>query len=248
LLIRKINPNKLIYINMKKLIPAILALVLLFLFVSCGKKSGDDQTSQKEDTKKEETRQKQEDQKIAKEDSLRQVEENANKEKLIKWAIDEEKILNDTNGQWASGSEASSTYSSDKKNRESGWHEFQMTGKPNTENYSDDSRAWASADADKGLEWVKLSYEKPVYASEIRIRQNYNPGAIIKIELIDENGKSHTVWEGPDKTKYELDKIQWMIAKFDKTTYKTSTIKITLACNAVPGWNEIDAVQLIGTK
>jgi len=234
---------------MKKITPALLTLVLIFLFVSCGKKSGQDQqSSQGSDTRKEETLQKDAEKKKAAEDSIRLADENTNKEKMIKFALDEEKIVNDSNGQFATGADASSSYSPDKKNKESNWHEFQMTGKPNVEHYADDGRAWTSSEADKGIEWVKLTYDNAVYATEIRIRQNYNPGAIIKIELIDTDGKSHTVWEGPDKTKYELDKIQWLIAKFDRTTYKTSTIKITLACNAVPGWNEIDAVQLIGNK
>ncbi|HEX7680273.1 MAG TPA: hypothetical protein VF713_19230 [Thermoanaerobaculia bacterium] len=36
--------------------------------------------------------------------------------------------------------------------------------------------------------------------------------------------------------------------KFDKTTYKTDRVKVTLATNVVPGWNEIDAVQLVGKE
>jgi len=228
---------------MKKLSVLIFVLAAIIFITGCGKKSGQDQGS---DSKKEETSDKQIEKENAKADSIRKAEENAKKDKLIKWALDEEKLVNDTNGQWVSGAEASSSYSPDKKNRESSWHEFQITGKPNVENYGDDGRAWTSAEADKGLEWIKLTYDKPVFASEIRIRQSYNPGAIIKIELIDDNGKSHIVWEGPDKTKYEESQIQWLIAKFDKTDYKTKTVKITLACNAVPGWNEIDAVQLVG--
>jgi hypothetical protein len=37
------------------------------------------------------------------------------------------------------------------------------------------------------------------------------------------------------------------MVKFHKTTFKTDRIKVTLATNVVPGWNEIDAVQLVGT-
>ena len=37
------------------------------------------------------------------------------------------------------------------------------------------------------------------------------------------------------------------MVKFPKTTFKTDRVKITLATNVVPGWNEIDAVQLVGT-
>jgi hypothetical protein len=32
-----------------------------------------------------------------------------------------------------------------------------------------------------------------------------------------------------------------------KTAFKTARIRLTLATNVVPGMNEIDAVQLVGT-
>ena len=51
-----------------------------------------------------------------------------------------------------------------------------------------------------------------------------------------------------NKTKYEPNKIKYFIANFEKTAYKTKVTKITIATNSVPGWNEIDAVQLVGTK
>ena len=34
----------------------------------------------------------------------------------------------------------------------------------------------------------------------------------------------------------------------DETQDKSSRVKITVVTNAVPGWNEIDAVQLVGKK
>ena len=228
---------------MNKINLASLLLIIFVLFFGCGKKTTQDQSPQREDTKKEDAKQQT---RQANEDSLRQAEENANKEKMIKFALEEEKIINDDKGQWAIDADASSTYASDKKNKEAGWHQNQMTGKPNVEHYGDDGRAWASEEADKGIEWVKVSFPKAVYATELRVRQTYNPGAIIKVDLIDESGKSHTVWEGSDKTKYEPNTVQWFISKFGKTDYKTKTVKLTLACNAVQGWNEIDAVQLIG--
>lgn len=227
---------------MKTITPAVLVLALIFLFASCGKKQ--DQGSQKEETKKEETTQKQEEQKKVNEDSLRQAEENQKKEKYVKFALEEEKMINDEKGQFAIDAEASSSYS-DAKEKEN-YSPLQATGKPNVENYSDDGRSWASKDADKGIEWLKLKFEKPVFATEVRIRQNTAPGAIIKVELMDTDGKLHTVWEGIDKTKYEGNMISWFYAKFDKTAYKVNGVKITLATNTVPGWNEIDAVQLMG--
>ncbi|HEY3250604.1 MAG TPA: hypothetical protein VGK25_05745 [Ignavibacteria bacterium] len=226
---------------MKNIITALLVSTFV-LFVGCGKKSTQDGTSQKEE-KKEET--KQEQTKKVNEDSLRQAEENANKEKMVKFALEDEKMINDEKGQWAIEAEASSTYASSKE-KETPYSPWQATGKPNVENYTDDGRAWATQEADKGVEWIRLKFEKAVNAAEVRARQNIGPGAIIKVELIDTDGKSHSVWEGIDKTKYEPNMISWFIAKFDKTPYKTKEVKLTLATNTVPYWNEIDAVQLIG--
>ena len=216
-------------------------IVVLFMCFGCGKKQED--TSQKQDKTADQTNQKSVEQQ-KKEDSLKSITDQLEKEKKVKEALEEEKILNDTSGQWAISAEASSSYQ-DHTGKDS-WSADQMTGKPNVENYGDNGNAWTSKEADQGLEWVQLTFAKAVNANEVRIRQTYNPGAIIKVELIDEKGKNHTVWEGVDKTKYEPDKIQYFFSKFDKTDYKTKTVKITLATNSVQGWNEIDAVQLIG--
>lgn len=215
-------------------------LVLLLIF-GCGKKQ--DETSQKQEQSNGQTNQKSVEQQ-KREDSLKAITDQQEKEKKVKEALEEDKIINDTSGQWAISAEASSTYG-DHTGKDS-WSVEQLTGKPDVETYGDNGNSWTSKEADKGLEWIQLTYAKAVNAYEVRIRQTFNPGAIIKVELIDEKGKNHTVFEGVDKNKYEQDKIQYFIAKFDKTDYKTKTVKITLATNSVPGWNEIDAVQLVG--
>lgn len=223
---------------MKKFI--YLLLVFAFVFSACGKKDESKKDDNATDKKKEESVAQQQ----KKDDSLSAIKNQADREKKVKEALEEEKILKDSLGQWAVDAEASSTYG----NREGKepWTSAQMVGAPDVEKYGDDGRAWTSLEPEKGVEWVELGYEKAVNASEIRIRQTFNPGAIIKIELIDSKGKSHTVWEGIDKTKYEQGTIKYFIAKFEMTDYKTKKIKITLANNSIPGWKEIDAVQLIG--
>jgi len=68
-------------------------------------------------------------------------------------------------------------------------------------------------------------------------------GAVIKIEVYDEQGGAHAVWQGNDPTT----ELNYLMVKFPKTTFKTDRVKVTLATNVVSGWNEIDAVQLVGT-
>ena len=157
------------------------------------------------------------------------------------WALKQDEIKNDSNGQWAIQATASSTYN-DAQGTAS-WSANQVTGAPNVEKYGDDGHAWAPKTPDAGIEWVDLKYPKPVYATAVRIRESCGSGAVIKVELFDESGKPHTVWAGNDPTT----DLNYLIVNFGKTPYKSDRVKVTLATNVVPGWNEIDAVQLVGT-
>ncbi len=155
----------------------------------------------------------------------------------------DEDYLADANGQWAITAKASSTYAS-QTGQNASWGPEQMTGEPNVKAYGDNGFAWASKEQDKGMEWVKLTFEKEVNATEIRIKETFNPGAITKIELIDTDKNSHVVYENTAEKRDAS--MQYLVASFEKTAYKTKTVKITIDSPTVTGWNEIDAVQLVG--
>ena len=156
------------------------------------------------------------------------------------WAIKQDAIKNDPDGQWAISATASSTYGDAQGN--ASWSANQVTGLPNVEKFGDDGKAWAPKTPDTGIEWLDVKFPKPVHATEIRIRESCGSGAVIKVELIDEQGAAHTAWAGNDPTTG----LNYLIVKLPKTEYKTSNVKVTLATNVIPGWNEIDAVQLVG--
>lgn len=157
------------------------------------------------------------------------------------WALKQDDIKNDPNGQWAIQATASSTYNDAQGT--SGWSANQATGAPNVDKYGDDGKAWTSKTPDGGIEWLDLKYPKPVHAEEVRVRESFGSGAVIKVEIFDEQGAAHRVWAGNDPTT----DLNYLMVKFPKTAFTTDRVKITLATNVVPGWNEIDAVQLIGT-
>jgi hypothetical protein len=157
------------------------------------------------------------------------------------WAMKQDEIKNDPNGEWAIQATASSTYN-DAQGTAS-YSANQAAGAPNVDTYSDNGDAWAPKTPDGGIEWLDLKYPKPVYASEVRVRESCGSGAVIKIEVFDEKGGAHSVWQGNDPTK----DLNYFIVKFPKTAFKADRVKVTLATNVVPGWNEIDAVQLVGT-
>jgi hypothetical protein len=156
------------------------------------------------------------------------------------WAMKQDEIKKDPNGQWAIQATASSTYN-DAQGTAS-WSANQATSAPNVDKYGDDGAAWTSKTPDGGIEWLDLKFPKPVYATEVRVRESFGSGAVIKVEVFDEQGVAHSVWQGNDPTT----ELNYLMVKFPKTTFKADRVKITLATNVVAGWNEIDAVQLVG--
>jgi hypothetical protein len=158
----------------------------------------------------------------------------------VDWALKQDEIKHDPDGQWASEASASSSYND--AQGDAGWSPKQATGAPDVDKYFDDQRAWAPKTPDGGIEWLDLRYPKPVHASEVRVRESMGSGAVIKVELFDEAGAAHTIWQGVDPTK----ELNYLILKFKTTEYRVNRVKVTLATNIIPGWNEIDAVQLVG--
>ncbi len=157
------------------------------------------------------------------------------------WAMKQDEIKNDPNGEWAIQATASSTYND--AQGVAPYSANQATGAPNVDKYSDDGAAWAPKTPDGGIEWLDLKYPKPVYATEVRVRESCGSGAVVKVEIFDDKGTAHAIWQGNDPTK----ELNYLMVKFPKTAFKTDRVKVTLATNVVPGWNEIDAVQLVGT-
>jgi len=167
--------------------------------------------------------------------------EAARKKEQIEWALKQDEIKNDPNGQWAKDAKASSTFNDAKSN--ASYSANQATGEPNVQVYSTTPQAWSAKTPDSGIEWLELTFSKPVQATAVRVRESSGSGAVIKIEVFDEKGVSHTVWSGTDSTK----DLNYLVAEFPKTAFKTNRVKLTLATNIVSGWNQIDAVQLVGS-
>ena len=86
------------------------------------------------------------------------------------WAMKQDEIKNDPNGEWAIQATASSTYNDAQGT--AGYSANQATGAPNVDKYADDGAAWTSKTPDSGIEWLDLRYPKPVYATEVRVRES----------------------------------------------------------------------------
>jgi hypothetical protein len=122
------------------------------------------------------------------------------------------------------------------------WGPEQVVGQANTHQPGDIPTAWASRRPDGGEEWLHVNYDQPVDIAEVRVRETYNPGAIAKITAFLPNGQEVTIWEGTEPiTEAPID-----TAFAPSTRVQANSVKIYMDTRRVPGWNEIDAVELIG--
>ncbi len=140
--------------------------------------------------------------------------------------------------QWAVAATASTEFGSD------GYSAMQATGAPTLVEAVDSSEAWASEEADGTVETLELTYANPVIPTGIRIFESYNPGAVILVEALDlESDEWVVLWEGEELTE---ETIRTFSPPLEEVDFRTSQIRLTIDSDLVPGWNEIDAVQLLG--
>lgn len=152
--------------------------------------------------------------------------------KLRMMEMDAEGLLH----QWAATARASSEYTA------ADWSAARATGKPDTAAAGDARTAWASLAADAGEEWLELGYEHAVRPTRVRVRENFNPGAVIRVEARDAEGNWRALWQGKDPTR---EAPGWFEVPLT-AGFETRAIRVTLDSAGVPGWNEIDAVELVG--
>ena len=124
------------------------------------------------------------------------------------------------------------------------WGPEQATGEPDTAGAGDIQTAWASRTPDEQAEWLVLDYAEPVVPKMVKIHETFNPGAVNAIGMFTPDGKEVRVWSGQDPTGRDQGKgVSEIPVKAD---FKTKRVKVYLDSQAVPGWNEIDAVGVGG--
>ncbi len=121
------------------------------------------------------------------------------------------------------------------------WGPEQAAGAPDTFAAGDISTAWASRVPDGGEEWLKLVYERAVEVAEVHVRETYNPGAVVKVTALT-GGSEQVLWEGEEPHAPAPNDVTFTVPP----GIRASSIKVYLDTRRVPGWNEIDAVELVG--
>lgn len=150
------------------------------------------------------------------------------------------------------------------------WTAAQVTGEPNTLTMGDYSTAWAAAVADAGEEWLRVQFTVEADLDRVRVVQSYNPGAITKVTAERGDGQPVVLQEmtpspgvDPPPSASAVAKharhrqqagtadapaIAPVVAEFAPpagASLRTTSVRITIDERKVPGWNEIDAVEIV---
>ena len=137
----------------------------------------------------------------------------------------------------------SSSHTPDGKLQTRSWGPEQVLGAPDTHSAGDIPTAWAPLSSQGGAnEWLHVNYDKPVDISEVHVRETYNPGAISKLAAVLPDGREVTIWEGTEpKAEAPVD-MTFNVPQ----GVNAQSVKVYLDRTRVAGWNEIDAVELVG--
>lgn len=124
------------------------------------------------------------------------------------------------------------------------WGPEQAAGPPDTPDSGDLITAWASRTPDGQVEWLECEYVVPIAVQQVIVVETFNPGAVTSILAVDPQGKETLLWAGRDPTPAQNPRgaSQFPLQK----PFLTKKIKIILDSPGVQGWNEIDAVGVIG--
>jgi hypothetical protein len=123
----------------------------------------------------------------------------------------------------------------------------QALGEPNVfPGHADDARAWASASRDGQREFLELGYDDGIQAAGVAIFETYNPGAVDRVKVRHATtGEWVEVWSGVAAPQPREGRVHTI--SFPRTTFPVNGVRIELDSPAVSGWNEIDALALLGS-
>jgi hypothetical protein len=143
--------------------------------------------------------------------------------------------------QWGISAEASSEFANPE------WSASQASGAPDVPGCGDFQYAWASAASDS-IETLEIGFARMVFPLEIVVHQSFNADQVVKVEVLDlETGAFYTVLQ---KNPVQVDRPcpYQLIVPVEGIRFRTNTLRITVDQSQLGlGWNEIDAVQLIGS-
>jgi len=116
----------------------------------------------------------------------------------------------------------------------------QVLGKPNVlPQGGDNPNAWMPAKPNR-LDFISVSFEKPVQVQQIVIAETYNPSAVYEIYLYDKKGKEYLV-NTFDPKPIDI-KSRLLRINIEKTKYEVVSLRLIIDGRKIPGYCGIDAI------
>ena len=122
----------------------------------------------------------------------------------------------------------------------------QACGAPNTAAPGDRPTAWATDREDARDEWLLVEFAGPLRAMALEVHETFKPGALAAVSVFTPAGEEIEVWRNrtpqPTREPNRVLRIDLPVG------FLTERVRLQLASEAVPGWNEIDDVGVRDEK
>jgi RHS repeat-associated protein len=104
---------------------------------------------------------------------------------------------------------------------------------------------WQPDVASANPHWVEVTYAAAERAAGVKVRKVFGAPSVVRVDLIEGNGASHTVYEGGDRTTDG----GWLTVPFPTTAYAVKKVRVwTVKAAGAETSERIDAVGLVAVK
>lgn len=135
------------------------------------------------------------------------------------------------------------SFSSELTNQENSVNNIK--GKPKFSSYGKRTNAWSPSRYNQD-EYVEVKFEKPVFAVGFKIYENYNAGAVIKVEVFHENTYIE-LWSRRRPRLLNTNRYQPFTITFPKPNIRSNQYKITLHSCKEDDYSQLDSIECVGT-
>ena len=90
-------------------------------------------------------------------------------------------------------------------------------------------------------EWIQVGFTQPIRARQIVVAENVNPGAVVRVLVIDEKKKEHLVYEGTGNQPRQNPLLHVFP---NDSGFVCHQVKVVLNGAALKGINQIDAIGI----
>ena len=92
-------------------------------------------------------------------------------------------------------------------------------------------------------EFIEVRFARSIAAQQVTVVENFNPGSITKIELIDTKNVHHEVYSNPNPGPLP-EAFRTLEVRFPTAEYRTLGVKVYMNTAKVEGVNQIDAIGI----